>query len=219
MTDASQSAVPLRGLPAGLPWLIVTLWAATSFMLARNGAFVEPPDALPLRLMAAVMIPVGLFLGAYTLIPAVRTWVAGLDLGLVVAVQTWRVLGIAFVFLWGLGSLPATFAIPAGVGDVAVGVFAVYVTLAVARKTPDWPARVRLLTIVGILDFMLAFGTATLSGEGRLLQLASAPLPVLMQTLPMAMIPTFGVPFFMILHLIAWLKLPVQARTSGAAHP
>jgi hypothetical protein len=33
----------------------------------------------------------------------------------------------------------------------------------------------------------------------------------LMQSLPMAMIPAFGVPLFIILHIIAWQKLKAGA--------
>ena len=42
-----------------------------------------------------------------------------------VAVHTWRVIGIAF--LWGVsqGILPPAFGIPAGVGDVLIGLTAI----------------------------------------------------------------------------------------------
>jgi len=44
---------------------------------------------------------------------------------ILVAVHTWRVLGLAF--LWGVsqGILPPAFGIPAGVGDVMIGVTAI----------------------------------------------------------------------------------------------
>lgn len=44
---------------------------------------------------------------------------------LLVAVHTWRVIGIAF--LWGVsqGILPPAFGIPEGVGDVLIGVIAI----------------------------------------------------------------------------------------------
>jgi hypothetical protein len=44
---------------------------------------------------------------------------------ILIAVQTWRVVGIAF--LWGmtLGIVEPAFAIPAGVGDVLIGVTAI----------------------------------------------------------------------------------------------
>ncbi len=46
-----------------------------------------------------------------------------------------------------------------------------------------------------------------LSDTGRPLALTGNPSPDLMQQLPMVIIPAYGVPFFIILHLITWLKL------------
>jgi hypothetical protein len=44
---------------------------------------------------------------------------------LLVAVHTWRILGV--VFIWGVyqGILHPTFGIPAGVGDILIGVTAI----------------------------------------------------------------------------------------------
>ena len=98
-----------RSLPAALPWLVLALWAGTSFTLARNGVFVELPEDLPLRMMAAVAVPVILFLAACTLVPAVRDWINTRGRGLVVAAQTWRVIGVVFLVLWAMGDLPAFF--------------------------------------------------------------------------------------------------------------
>ena len=194
-------------LPAAMPWLVLALWAASIFTLARNGVFVEPPGALPLRLLAAVAVPIVLFLAARAFIPAVRAWVDTLDLGFVVAAQTGRVIGAVFLIQWAMGDLPLFFAMPAGLGDIAVGVLAVFVTLDVARQSPGWKGRVRWLVALGLLDFASVFGAAILVGPGHLLFIAGAPTPEMMQVLPMALIPTFGVPLFMIFHLIALIRL------------
>ena len=182
-----------------------------SFSLARARVFVEPPEALPLRLIAAVALPASIFLTAYALMPAVQRWVEALDMAAVVGVQTWRVIGVVFVVLWAMGTLPAAFALTAGLGDIAVGVLAIGVTLAVARRVPGWQGRVRLLIVAGMIDFVGAFGTAILVAPGRIL--AGGPTAEMMQVLPLALIPAFGVPLFMIIHLIAWLKL------RSARHP
>ncbi len=204
MTDAAQPTATGVNL---LPWIIVSIWFAVIVTIALNDGFVQNAPGLPSRLAIAFVLPVGLFALAYRLLAGVRNWVAGLDMALIVGVQTWRVLGMVFLFALGLGLLPATFAVPAGVGDTAVGIFALFVTLAVVRQAPGWQGRVKLLAFVGILDFAIAFSTATLSGEGRPLQIDGAPLPALMQSLPLILIPAFGVPLFLIAHLITLLKL------------
>jgi hypothetical protein len=197
-----------------LALVIIALWASGITAIAANDGFREVPTSPPGKLAIAFFMPVALFALAYRLLPGLRAWVAAQDIALLIGLQTWRVLGMVFLFLLGLGLLPATFAIPAGVGDVAVGMFALFVLIAVLRQTPGWVGQARWLVVVGVLDFMLAITAATLSGEGRPLHLDGAPLPILMQSLPMVLIPAFLVPLFMIAHLMVWLKLPATARTS-----
>lgn len=190
---------------------IVAVWFGTVFWLTTSGVFHVTGGGLPLTLIAAVAIPPLLFLLADRTIPAVRAWIAGLDLALVTAAQTWRVIGLAFLLLWGLGQLPAPFALAAGLGDVAVGAFAVLVTVQVARRSDGWRRNSSLLIVVGLLDFVGAIGSAILTDPGRLLAFEGQPTADLMEVFPMALIPAFGVPVFIILHLIAWLKLHREA--------
>ena len=157
--------------------------------------------------MAAVVPPL-LFLLAHRTLPAVRAWVASLDLAVVVGLQAWRVVGFVFLATWLSGDAPALFAIPAGVGDIAVGAFAVGAALAVARGAPGWRSQVRALNAWGLADFVMAFSLALLTMRGMPLALAGAPVPDdLIPTLPIILIPAFGVPAFAILHAIAWLRL------------
>ncbi len=193
---------------------IIALWGAAIFGIALNDGFVQDAANPPFRLAAAFLTPVLLFAFAYGLLPRVRAWVAAQDMAFLVGLQTWRVLGMVFLFLLGLGLLPATFAIPAGVGDVVVGVFALFALTALMRQTAGWENKVRWLVVLGVLDFVVAFATATLSGEGRPLRLEGAHLPIVMQSLPMVLIPAFAVPLFMIAHLMVWMKLPSLTRSA-----
>ena len=169
--------------------------------------FVEPPESLPIRLMVAVAAPVILFLTAWAPIPAVRARVDALDLGLVVEAQSWRVIGVVVLILRANGDLPAVFAMPAGLGDIAEGALAASVTFAKMRQTSGWQGGVRVLVVVGMIDFVVALGSAILADPGWPLFLKPGPTPETMQVLLMAMIPTFGVPLFMILHLITLIRL------------
>lgn len=193
-----------------IPLAILGIWFAVIFLLAQAEVFARTLAGLPIFVVIALAVPPTLFLVAWRLSGAVRAWVAALDLAMVTAVQTWRVVGAAFLMLWALGDLPLTFAGPAGLGDMAVGVFAVAVTVMVARHAAGWRRASWTLIAVGLFDFVVAFGTAILSGEGRLLDFADAPQPILMQQLPMTLIPTFAVPLFIIFHLIAWIKLSTE---------
>lgn len=191
-----------------LPWLIAGAWLALVASIAASGWFLDPDAAIPVRILPFAALPPLLFLLAYRLLPGVRAWVAGLDLAVVVGLQAWRVVGLVFLAYWATGGLPAAFAVPAGLGDLAVAALAIGVTVAVARRSSGWETGVRALVVWGLVDFAVAFGTAILSGEGMPLRLDGAPLPAMVLTLPLALIPAFGVPAFTILHLIAWLRLP-----------
>src|SRR2546427_10626066 len=54
--------------------------------------------------------------------------------GWIVSVQLYRALGLMFLVLYAVGRLPGAFALPAGVGDVIVGLVAPLVGIAYARN-------------------------------------------------------------------------------------
>jgi hypothetical protein len=200
---------PLRSSPLRSPvlWGILALWFLGIMTLVQRGAFVGDEASVPFPLAAAAAIPPLVYLLAYRTLAPLRAWVAALDLAWIVGAQAWRVIGIAFLFAWAAGDLPTIFALTAGLGDLAVGAFALIVTLAVATRAAGWQGKVRMLVIVGMTDFAAAFGTAFLSGVGFPLYIASEGAPQLMLQSPLTMIPAFAVPLFIILHLISWQKL------------
>lgn len=201
---ATAAPVPLR---APLLWGIALVWFAAIYALAAGGAFQEAEPGPPFRFLPAVLAPPIAFLVAYRALPGLRAWVRALDPVLVTASQAWRVLGAAFLILWAMGDLPAVFALPAGLGDVAVGVAAASVASQVARRSEGWRRSARWLIGLGLTDFAVALGIATLAAPGLPLVPADEAWAGVMQQLPMALIPAFAVPAFIILHLIAWLKL------------
>ncbi len=211
MTDQSF-AHPIAGSPLRLPllWIILAVWFAAIMSLTHAGLFLTFGKSVPFPLALAAITPLLIYLLAYRSLPALRSWVATLDLAWVVGAQTWRVIGVVFLMLWGLGELPSVFALTAGLGDLAVGIFALTVVLAVERRSSGWQKQTRTLIYVGMADFVAAFGTAILSGNGFPLKLDGEAPPLLMQALPMAMIPAFVVPLFIILHIIAWQKLHAE---------
>jgi hypothetical protein len=199
--DTTGPEAPAR-LFGPLPLMIVALWGA-----AVLGGQMATPGPTPVPLPALLAGPPAAFLVALALRPDLRAWVRGLDPALLIGTQAWRVVGLAFLFVWGFGHLPATFAWPAGLGDAAVGLAAVWVALMLARRAPGARRAGLALTLAGVADFALALSTAGLSQAGWPLHLDGAPLPLPMQDLPMILIPGFLVPLFLILHIMAWLRL------------
>jgi hypothetical protein len=130
----------------------------------------------------------------------------------------WRVIGALFLVLMSFGLLPATFAWPAGIGDLIVGGYAPFVVLAIFRRTPGWHTHVVLLNVLGLLDFVGAVGGGVLSGSSPIGILRGDVTTDILLELPLSMIPTFAVPFWIVLHIISLIKLRnAQAAVEEAA--
>ena len=209
MTRTQSSALPV--------WLVVITWAALVLALSALGVFAVEPEKPPLPLLAAVIIPPMLFLAAYALSSKVRAVALSLDLRLLTAMQAWRVIGGMFLVLMWLGLLPGTFAWPAGVGDLIVGAYAPFVAVAVSRQAPGWRRQVVMLNVLGLLDFVGAVGGGVMSGSSPLGVLRQDVTADIMQELPLSIIPTFGVPFWIVLHMISLMKIwnPQTAAAVG----
>ena len=195
MTNKAPNTLPV--------WLVVAAWAALVLILNIFGVFTTTPDKPPLPLLVSVIGPPALFGIAYVLSPYVRTLSLSLDLRLLTAMQAWRIIGAMFLVLMTFHLLPGTFAWPAGIGDMIVGAYAPFVVLAISRRTPGWRKHVILLNILGLLDFVGAIGGGVLSGNSPIGILRGDITADIMQELPLSMIPTFAVPFWIILHIVS----------------
>ena len=199
-------------------WVVVIAWAALSLLLNVLGVFATDPDEPPVALLISVIGPVLVLVIAYSFSEKVRTLSLSLDLRLMTAIQAWRVIGAMFLVLMWFGLLPGTFAWPAGIGDLIVGAYAPFVVLAISRRSPGWHKHVVLLNVLGLLDFVGAIGGGVLSGSSPIGILRGEVTTDIMQQLPLSMIPTFAVPFWIVLHMISLVKLRnQQAATEESA--
>lgn len=199
MTGTETDSLPV--------WFVVIAWAALSLLLNVSGVFATDPDEPPLALLISIMGPVILFVIAYSFSSKVRTLSLSLDLRLLTAIQAWRVIGVMFLVLMSFGLLPGTFAWPAGIGDLIVGAYAPFVVVAISRQSPGWHKHVVLLNVLGLLDFVSAIGAGVLGGSSPIGILRGEVTTDIMQELPLSMIPTFAVPFWIVLHIISLVKL------------
>lgn len=114
--------------------LIVAAWLLAVVLGGLAGEFESGPSRPPLPILAAVAVPPGGFGLVYGLSPQFRDFVLSLDLRMLTAAQSWRVIGGMFIFLRAFDLRPALFAFPAGLGGVAVGIAAVFVLRAVINR-------------------------------------------------------------------------------------
>ncbi len=183
------------------------VWASVVALLVQAGVFQIEFGGIPVAIVAAIAIPVTGFVIAWQISASVRAFVEAQDLTLLTALQGWRVVGAVFLFLWAYGLLPAVFALPAGLGDVAVGLVAPFAAIAVALKAPGWRRAANGVIVAGLADFAVAFVTGIGSIGGNFLNFAGAPSSTIINALPLVLIPGFLVPVFIILHVMAIIKL------------
>lgn len=195
-----------------LAFLVLALWLAAVFVLGGAGGFATAPGAPPLPILIGASVPLAAFFGAYFASGEFRDWVLSADLRLVTALQAWRAGGLGFLALYSHGVLPGLFAWPAGLGDIAIGVTAPWVALAIARERGFiGSGRFVLWNWLGILDLVVAVSMGVLS-SGLVPGLTTVSTTAMAQ-LPLVLIPAYFVPLFVMLHAAALL----QARRAGTA--
>lgn len=197
--------------------IILAGWFLGVLTAGAAGVFESAPSRPPLPLLVAVAAPPLLLAFAYRASRVFRGYVLGIDLRLLTALQAWRVLGGMFLALYAFDLLPGLFAWPAGVGDLAVGVAAPFVVLAMVRGAPTWRRQVAWLNIAGLADFVGAVGTGVLTSNTSLGLIAHEATRASMGALPLSLVPTFAVPLWTIFHVISLLQLRRTTGISGGA--
>jgi hypothetical protein len=125
----------------------------------------------------------------------------------IISVQFYRALGLMFLVLYAVGRLPGMFALPAGVGDVIVGLVAPVVGIAYARNPTNAAGLVRAWNVFGIVDLIVAVGTGFLTSPSPAQVWALDAPNELISAFPLVMVPVFLVPLSILLHFASLKKL------------
>jgi hypothetical protein len=204
MNSTPSSTVPVEAgrVPARF-WAIAVLWLAAVVAAERTGALAE----LGHRFMPgyAILVALGIALPtlAYFGFARVRHAVDGIGLHALTLMHAWRIPAALLFFYHGLQDhLPALFWILAGVGDLLAGACAL--TAAGRRRSDEHYRRIHRF---GFADFVVAVGT------GLTFTLLGDPKMELLTTLPMALIPLFGVGLSGASHIIALYTLDRRAMS------
>ena len=212
---------PAQSQPSGLSGITVSVglvlagWFLLVVSLAAVGVFVAPPGTPPIAIAIGVGAPLIAFFAWLRLSPVFRDFVLSLDLRFIAGIQAWRWAGLGFLSLYAHNILPGIFALPAGLGDMAVGFAAPWMILSLVRR-PDFAASAafRRWNVLGIVDLVVAVSLGTLSATlstGAPGEISTAP----MATLPLLIIPAFLVPLFLMLHTSALMQSQqiIRSRT------
>jgi hypothetical protein len=190
-------------LLAGAATVLLGGWLAASAVIADHGWY----QTLP-WFPVAIAGYLGLLL-ALSRIPVVARALAAP--GMVSRLElphAPRVAGVAFLLYLALGHLPALFALPAGLGDIATGIAAPLVAHRLAHGTGRRAAL--WFNAFGMTDLVVGLALGALTGF-QLLNVT--PSSAAITELPLALIPTATVPVFFVLHITAVSALAKSSRT------
>jgi len=206
----------LSGIGLGVI-LVLTAWFLLVVSLGAVGAFVARPGTPPVGIAIGVGAPLLLFFAWLRLSRSFRDFILSLDLRLIAGIQAWRWAGLGFLSLYAYNVLPGIFALPAGLGDMAIGFTAPWIILALVRQ-PDFATSATFIrwNVLGILDLAVALTIGTLTAAlstGAPGEITTAP----MATLPLLLIPVYLVPVFLMLHTAALMQSRriIRERTHG----
>ena len=215
---AGRSGLPaptVRRVRTGIA-LFIGVWLGAALVLAPAPASVLHRDPFRITLLVP-LFALASFAGiliALRLSPALRQVFAAVSLPAIHGVQLYRVMGFTFLLLLALGQVPAHFALPAGWGDILVGLTAPLIGLALARRAAGAVPLAIAWNVFGLMDLIVAAGMAT----GLLVpylapELGSrVPAAAAMGVFPMILVPVFAVPIAMVLHVLALGRLFREVR-------
>jgi hypothetical protein len=180
-------------------------WLVMSGVLASTGVYRQDPgDTVSWLPIAAAGFLIALLLA--TRIPPVSRILG--DPGTAVRLtlpHTLRIVGVVFLIVMAQGQLPAAFALPAGLGDMAIGVAAPFVARRLAQGTGRREA-VRF-HVLGVVDLVVAGSIGFLLLE--LVEVTPSTAPLL--SLPLALILTVAVPLAVAQHVVSLQRLRAAA--------
>jgi hypothetical protein len=205
---AQRGSLQLRARSLA-PWFVggyLAIWLAAALVTADGSNF--PVARAELRRPLSLVVGFGPMLLAVALLGAsrrLRELNASMRPEWLIWMQTYRMAGLMFLFPFlYFGLVPATFAIPAAVGDFLTGLAAPFVGSAVARRRPGALAWATAWNLFGIVDLIVAPTAAIVSGAQ------------VIGLYPLALVPLFvGPPLGILTHIYSLRNLsPVSPPTS-----
>jgi hypothetical protein len=206
-----------RGQAVSVATILLVGWFLAALFLSWTGFYRGADNQIPM-IQYGVFIPILVGVALFWRWGAFRRVIDSVPQPWIVGVQLFRVEGVIFLTLYALHGLPGTFAWPAGVGDVIVGLLAPVVGFAYAYSPTRAAGLLRAWNLLGIGDLIVAVATGFLTSPSRFQMLALDSPNVLITAFPLAMIPVFLVPLAVLLHLASLQKLRQSETGSRLSH-
>ena len=174
--------------------LILRVWLVAAMVIGATGVLrrlIVPPPVVAIGLTILILLVIRFSRRARE-----AAWVLG-PRALVAFHLTRIAAGAYFLILHSRGVLPGEFAIPAGWGDIAVGVAAIGV-LALCLPVRTRAQRVGLIVwnTAGLIDILGVLG------NGARIFASNPAIGAPFTALPLALLPTFVVPLVIVSHVL-----------------
>ncbi|HLJ99956.1 MAG TPA: hypothetical protein VKU39_08635, partial [Streptosporangiaceae bacterium] len=196
---------------AGAAAVLLSGWYIATAVVAGHGWFDTRHGQVPWLPIAAAG-SLGTLL-ALSRIPVVaRALTAPGMAGRLVLPHAFRATGVFFLLYLAFGHLPALFALPAGLGDIAAGIAAPLVALRLAQGTGRRAAM--WFNVYGLIDLSTGITLGALTGYG-LLHVTPSSAPI--SQLPLALVIAADVPLMIALHITSLVTLARAARPAPPA--
>jgi|SRR5262245_8819329 len=183
---------------------VLALWAVAATTLAYRGFF-EPRDLETATKAVGVnlVVVLSVLFVSLTMSASLRRLLT--RQAHLIRLHLWRLVGFVFLLLMVEGQVPALWALPAGIGDIIVGVTAPWVardveTLRGRRRAVIW-------NLFGMADLIVAVGLGIMTSPGPTQVFHTVPTSELMAHFPLALVPTFLVPLAFVLHVASLWQL------------
>jgi hypothetical protein len=164
------------------------------------------PPRIPMALGATLLVGYLLLLS-----PTFRRIIAAVPQHWLIGIQTFRIFGGVFLVRYFMGQLPGSFALPAGIGDIATGLLAPFVAYAWYSGKPYARTAAIAWNLFGMADLIdaVTLGTITAGAAGGIV-------------FPIVLIPVFAVPRAFLIHSYSLMglvrKTSQQPRRAETLH-
>lgn len=207
-----------RGRVLTVAALTLIVWFAATALLAWHGAYEGGLGRIP-TIQFGILVPILIGAALIWRSPAAGRILDAVPQQWLVGVQFYRVIGAIFVVLYAAGSLPGAFALPAGLGDLAVGLLALIVAWSYARAPSQSAGLVRWWNSFGLGDLVVALATGFMTAPSPFQLLALDAPNTMIDAFPLVLIPVFVVPLSAILHIASLTKLHRDTALAPLVRP
>jgi hypothetical protein len=178
--------------------ITATIWFLLALIVGASGILASIPMPFPQVVLSGLTVILMLLFWKSS---GFRNWVLSVDIRALLLVHLSRFIGVYFLILHSRGELPYAFAVPGGLGDIAIAIAATLLLFISHQKGRIGFIDLFIWNILGLLDILFVVATA-----GRL-GLANPASMSALTRLPLGLLPTFLVPIIIFTHIVIFLRL------------